>query len=525
MYNCRAFIVRLMALSLHAPLGLAAAPDHWRQAGADALQQALARRWQGGHAGNVILFLGDGMGPSTVTAARILAGQQRGETGEENQLAFERLPFLGMARTYNTNQQVPDSAGTMTAIMTGVKTRAGLISVDERALRGDCAGSRGRELPTLLEQFEQAGRATGVVTTARLTHATPAATYAHAPDRDWEDDSLMPAAAREQGCRDIAQQLIALPQGDGLEVALGGGRRGFLPRRAADPEYPGSRGARQDGRDLTREWLTTRTGAAYVWNRRQLAAIDPDRVEHLLGLFEPSHMQYESDRAQDGAGEPSLSEMTRLAIRILRRNPRGFFLMVEGGRIDHGHHAGNAYRALQETIEFARAVSVALQDTDSSETLIVVTADHSHVLTLGGYPTRGNPILGKVVENDAHGEPEKHPALDARGMPYTTVGYINGPGFAIDVDPDTREKLPPAAGRRQLAAIDTAHPNFYQESLVPLSGETHGGEDVAIYASGPWAHLFQRSEEQSYIYQVMVHASLGQTPAPAGAASRSATPE
>lgn len=502
----------LIALSLYHPSSRGAGdPEYWRQDGAAALQQALDRPRNTGRARNVILFLGDGMGVSTVTAARILEGQQRGQPGEENRLAFERLPYLGMARTYNTNQQTPDSAGTMTAIMTGVKTRAGLISVDERAARGDCAGSRGRELPTLLEQFEQAGRATGVVTTARLTHATPAATYAHAAERDWESDALMPPAAREQGCLDIALQLLTPARGNGLDVALGGGRSGFIPQHMADPEYPDSRGSRQDGRDLTAQWRATRQGAAFVWHRRQFAAIDPSRIDHLLGLFEPSHMNYESDRGDD---EPSLSEMTRLAIRILRRNAKGFFLMVEGGRIDHAHHAGNAYRALHDTIEFSRAVEVALAETDSVDTLIVVTADHSHAFTLAGYPTRGNPILGTVVGNDAHGEPHAQPALDAGGMPYTTLGYINGPGFAAGIDPAQRQRQAPAAGRRPLAEVDTRQPNFYQESLVPLPQETHGGEDVAIYAGGPWAHLLQRSEEQSYIYYVMRYASLGQAHAP-----------
>ena len=107
-------------------------------------------------------------------------------------------------------------------------------------------------------------------------------------------------------------------------------------------------------------------------------------------------MKYEADRANDTGGEPSISEMTRKAIELLQKNPKGFYLMVEGGRIDHAHHAGNAYRALTDTIAMAEAVKVALEMTDDKETLVIVTADHSHTMTIAGYPSRGNPILGKA---------------------------------------------------------------------------------------------------------------------------------
>ena len=137
---------------------------------------------------NVILFVGDGMGVSTVTAARILDGQLRGEPGEENLLSFERLPYLALAKTYNTNAQVPDSAGTMTAMMSGVKNKAGMINISSEGLRADCASSKGNELNTFLDLMEITGRSTGVVSTARITHATPAATYSRVPERNWESD-------------------------------------------------------------------------------------------------------------------------------------------------------------------------------------------------------------------------------------------------------------------------------------------------------------------------------------------------
>jgi alkaline phosphatase len=163
----------------------------------------------------VILFLGDGMGLSTITAARIREGQLRGEPGEENVLAFERLSNTALAKVYSTDDQTPESAGTMTAIVTGAKTRSAVLAVDETVGRGDFEAVAGHELVTILERAEQRGLATGIITTTTVTHATPGATYAHSPDRDWEDDSRLPSAARAAGFPDIARQLLELPHGDG----------------------------------------------------------------------------------------------------------------------------------------------------------------------------------------------------------------------------------------------------------------------------------------------------------------------
>jgi alkaline phosphatase len=503
---CLAFVAGI-CLSL-SPSSLHAGdltPGQWFSAGEAAAQQAAALRPNRHTARNLILFIGDGMGVSTVTAARILAGQQRGESGEENLLSFEHFPYVALSKTYNTNQQTPESAGTMSAIMTGEKTRAGVIAIDATARRNDCQAARGHALPTLLELAEQEGRSTGIVTTTRLTHATPAATYAHAPERHWEGDSLMPPEALAAGCKDIAAQLIDFPFGDGPEVAMGGGRQYFLPVTAGDPEAPAARGSRKDGRDLVAEWLATRGHAAYVENEGQLDALDVSATGHLLGLFNASHMNYEVDRSHDAGGEPSLSEMTARAIEILRKNRRGYFLMVEAGRIDHAHHAGNAYLALTETIELSRAVSTARAMTSPNDTLIIVTADHSHVFTMAGYPTRGNPILGKVVTNDAFGEPESKPRLADDGMPYTTLGYQNGPGYAFTSEKArSSQKRKSNAGRTQnLGAVDTTDRRFHQQSLVPLASETHGGEDVAVYADGPGAYLVHGVMEQNVIYHIM----------------------
>ncbi len=487
------FLALSMIASLTPVTAAAESPEQWFEEGRDAVAAAKGLKPDRRPAKNIILFIGDGMGVSTVTATRILEGQLRGAPGEENLLSFETLPYVALSKTYNTNQQVPDSAGAMTAIMTGVKTKAGLISVNQNVVRGDYRTVAGNELTTLLEIAEMAGMSTGVVTTARVTHATPAATYAHSPERDWEDDHDLPDDAAGADFPDIARQLIEFPYGDGLEVVLGGGRRSFLPRSAADPEYADRRGERDDGRDLTKEWTDRYPGSAYVWNKTRFEAVDPSNTDHLLGLFEPSHMRFEYDRAGDAGGEPSLREMTVKAVEILSRNDKGFFLMVEGGRIDHAHHAGNAFRALTEGIAFSDAVRAAMERVDPEETLILVTADHSHVFTIAGYPTRGNDILGKVIGNDGRGEPLTVYATDADGLPYTTLGYANGPGHV-------------PGGRPDLTAVDTADPDYKQEAAVPRRGETHSGEDVAIYAGGPGASLLHGVQEQNVIYHIMAEA-------------------
>jgi alkaline phosphatase len=384
-------------------------------------------------------------------------------------------------------------------MMTGVKTNDGIFGFSEAVSRKQAHWREIQQyrLTTLLELAEAHGLSTGVVSTARLTHATPGACYAHTPEREWESDADLPV---DTDVPDIARQLLEFSYGDGIEVAMGGGRRAFLPDSVTDGEY--RKGRRKDGRDLTQEWLEQYDHAAYVWNSEQFRQIDPATTDHLLGLFEASDMEYEADRASDAAGEPSLTEMTEKAIQILSKNPKGYFLHVEAGRIDHAHHAGNAYRALTDTIELSNAVRKAIEMVDMNETLIIVTADHSHVFTMAGYPKRGNPILGKVVE-PGHTEP----ALDADGKPYTTLSYVNGRGFhLLDRGGDTSYRQPINAGRTDLSDVDTIDEGFHQEALVPLRMESHGGEDVAIYAGGPMAHLFHGVQEQNYIFHVMAYA-------------------
>jgi len=204
------FSVAVLTLAA-APADAGESPAAWYREGAEAIEARVARslaRDAKRRAKNVILFVGDGMGVSTVTAARIHAGQKLGLPGEEYRLSYETFEHVGLAKVYNTNQQTPDSAGTMTAMMSGVKTDAGLIGVNQRVVRGDCSTLAGNEVPSALEIAEAIGMATGIVTTARIAHATPAATYAKSVDRDHESDADVDTLSDPEGCTDIARQLV-----------------------------------------------------------------------------------------------------------------------------------------------------------------------------------------------------------------------------------------------------------------------------------------------------------------------------
>lgn len=483
----KAFVssVSLLALSLpvHAQDAVQQADDSYFLEAQEQLARQIALEPNTGQAKNVIYFVVDGLSIPTITAARILEGQMRDVDGESNRLSFEDLlPWSALSRTYTHDAQVADSAPTATAMFSGVKSVNGTIGVTQGIELDVCASQEGNEVTTIFEQAEAAGLATGIVSTARITHATPAATFAKVAGRDWENDTNLTDEARENGCKDIAAQLIDWPAGDGFEVVFGGGRGNFMTAEQADPEDETQTGSRADGRDLVGEWQAKHDDGVYVWNQEGFDAIDPANVSRAFGLFNRSHMQYEADRETDAAGEPSIAEMTVKAIELLQKNENGFVLMVEGGRVDHAHHAGNAYRALTDTIAVAEAVTAAMEAVDPQETLIVLTADHSHVFSIAGYPERGNDILGIAGVADD-------------GKPYTTLGYMNGPGARLD-EP-----------RADLTDVDTTDPDFLQQALVPLGeSETHAGDDVAILAQGPWAHLFTGILDQQVIYHVVNHA-------------------
>ncbi|NXG02897.1 PPBT protein, partial [Sakesphorus luctuosus] len=441
-----------------------------------------------------------GMGVSTVTAARILKGQLQHGQGEESLLEMEKFPYVALAKTYNTNAQVPDSAGTATAYLCGVKANEGTLGVSAGVTRDHCNTTKGQEVTSILRWAKDAGKAVGIVTTTRVTHATPSAAYAHSANRDWYSDGEMPPDALQGGCKDIARQLVEnIPD---IEVIMGGGRKYMFPKNASDVEYPHEekhRGTRLDRRDLVQAWHEAKPPgkvAKYVWHRRELLALNLSRVDFLLGswsgLLSPPRILL----PPRDVGTPKRCRYPTLGMLV--PHPGG-----TGGRIDHGHHEGKAKQALHEAVELDRAIGLATRLTSVWDTLSVVTADHSHVFTFGGYTPRGNPIFGLAPMQS-----------DVDRKPFTSILYGNGPGYKI------------VAGEREnVSAVDFAHADYQAQSAVPLRQETHGGEDVAVFARGPMAHLLHGVHEQNYIPHAMAYAAcIGSNRGHCNAGARPAAP-
>jgi alkaline phosphatase len=263
---------------------------------------------------------------------------------------------------------------------------------------------------------------------------------------------------------------------NGLDVLLGGGRQFFLTTKDG--------GKRADGRDLIAEMKAK--SYAYA-SKSEFDAIDASKTDRLLGLFTSSHMSYDLDR--DPAKEPSLAEMTTKAMDVLGKNNKGYFLMVEGGRIDHALHETTAKKALQDTVAFDNAIKAAIAkarvtDPDLKNTLIVVTADHDHTLVLNGYAKRTGKttaseagVLG-VVKDYVTGAVTK----DNDGAPYSIIGFGNG---------ENRTQ----SSRSAMASLDnsvTSANTYHQEAVVRVSAgnETHGGTDVFLGAIGKGADTF-----------------------------------
>ncbi|MDR9828905.1 alkaline phosphatase [Vibrio sp. FNV 38] len=444
---------------------------------------------------NVVVFFANGMGPSTLTASRIHEGQLRGETGEENALTFEYFADTGLLKTYNTNQQIADTAGSMTAMTTGVKTKAGVIGLTDNVERGEC-DIKDEKLHTLLELATHKGMATGLVSTGRVTHASVAPLYAHTSNRDWESSV---SSECDGIVSDIAYQLVheAAP----LNVVLGGGSREFLPKEE---------GGKRTERDLTQDW-TQRFGdnSVYLDSKDGFEGVDFSQADRVLGLFNESHLSYNVDR--DADIEPSLSEMTHAALELLSNNPRsddnGFFLSISASRIAHGHQAGTAARALTETISLSDAVETARQYLADEglldDTLLVVAADHSYTMTLAGYPQRGNPILGIAESYEGQGLDGIIDTIDGPG--YTTLSYANGPGAFVSRD-ESGDRLDPALdlpSNDNFDPMDPAVINYQQQATVAFDESTSAGEDVPVFATGPRSYLVRGTSEQTSIFHVI----------------------
>lgn len=283
---------------------------------------------------NVILFIGDGMGPEHMRAGGMYTH------GAEGTLVFEAFPHTGTVNTASAGGRVTDSAAAATAMATGHKAYNGTLS----------QSPEGEPYETAMEFWQARGRAVGLVSTAYLTHATPAAFCAH-------------EGSRESG-HEIARDYLrdCLPG-----VMMGGGR-------------------------YIREQAAREAGYRVVTDRAGLLALNTSAPGPVAGLFGHGHLPYEAD----GLGEmPALDDMVTVALDLLDNDPDGLFLMVEGGRIDHASHMNQSWRMVPEVAAFERAVRAGLKwAADHPDTLIIVTADHE----TGGLMVTSKRGEGEVPE-------------------------------------------------------------------------------------------------------------------------------
>lgn len=213
---------------------------------------------------NIIFFIGDGMSHITLAAARMLNG------GEESSLSFEEFPAVGMAKTYCVDVQVPDSACTGTAYLSGVKANGQTIGVSAKVQVLNCTQGLDPENQTtsVAKWAMDAGKVAGLVTTTRITHASPASAYAHAAFRDWENNAeVLQSKCDDTLVDDIAEQMVHGEVAQQFKVILGCGRREFLDASITDEE--GGLGLRSDGKNLIEEWQAKPVGVkrTYVWNK------------------------------------------------------------------------------------------------------------------------------------------------------------------------------------------------------------------------------------------------------------------
>jgi len=286
-----------------------------------------------GKARNVILLIGDGMGPSHFGAAWFYS----------NRVLGKDLHMVEAMKAGNTAYLVNDTAD---AIVTESAAAAGQIATGQRmtARAISMAADGTTPVKTVMETSKSRGLATGLVTTSGITDATPAAFAAHVAHRSDEAS--------------VAAQELEL----GVDVLMGGRKQFFLPEISA--------GKRKDGRNLLDE--ARAAGYTVVEDVGELNAAQGVKI---LGLFNMGNMVYEIDRAK--TMEPSLAEMTAKTLAVLSRNPKGFFVMIEGGRIDHAAHRNDAPGTIRDTLAFDEAVGVALEFARKNpHTLLIVTADH-----------------------------------------------------------------------------------------------------------------------------------------------------
>ncbi|UOY93145.1 alkaline phosphatase [Ectobacillus sp. JY-23] len=383
---------------------------------------------------NIIFMVPDGFSASYATNYRWYKGQEA---------AWDSM-LVGMMRTYSANSEVTDSAAAGTAMATGYKTNNGVISMTPD----------GKSLKTLLEGAQEVGKATGLVATSTITHATPAVFSSHVASRASEAD--------------IAIQMLD----HNVDVMLGGGKNNFITK---------AQGGKQETRDLLAE--AKRAGYTIAEDANSLKEAKGEKV---LGLFAPEGMAPELDR--DETGQPSLADMTKTALNKLKKDKDGFFLMVEGSQIDWAGHAHDAAWAMKDAEAFEQAVKEVIRFAEKDgQTVVVVAGDHdTGGMSVGGYGQYDAKL--EVLRNvTATGDfMVKQFNLDKTNIKEIVKTYTQ-----IDLSDQEVEKIKAAGSKASIVLNEI----ISEKALVGWTSTQHTGVDVPLYAFGPKSDLFRGLKE------------------------------
>jgi alkaline phosphatase len=474
-----------------------------RTARAEAAHEVVAARVGEKQAKNIIFFLGDGMGSPAITAARILSkGISEGKY--HGLLEMDQMEYRGLVGTSGVDSIATDSANSMSAYMTGHKSSVNAMGVYEGNEPDPNKHPRVENIAELLTRTR--GMSIGVVATSDVQDATPAAVFAH--------------TRRRAEYQVIMDQFLEQE----LDVWMGGGASFFWPQ-----SEPGS--SRDDDRDVVKEF--EQAGYTHVGSRAELgAAVRGSVPDKLLGLFHPRNMNVYVDRQlikqPEVLGEwddqPTLMEMTEAALKVVERNENGFFLMVEAASIDKMEHPLDGPRATYDTIEFDQAIGVAKKWAEGrDDTLIVITADHNHSMSIVGTHDRrdaegrnANGVYGDAgfptySDDDGDGFPDD-PNPDV-GLFF---GWSNHPDHTDDFQHNTVFQQPSLIDPDTGEAVDNPERDPDAELQVgnlPLNSTNcvHTVEDVSIFASGPGAARFNAFLDNTEVFHAMADA-LGLDP-------------
>jgi alkaline phosphatase len=414
----------------------------------------------GEKAKNVIVLIADGCSDEQYTFARWFKGQP---------LSFDSVR-VGAVKTYIADSVIADSAPAASAFATGVRTSDKFISVGPH---GDTLPGvpkpdpelQYRPMATVLEGARLMGKATGIVATSRVTHATPAAYIAHVPSRDMEDDIMEQAVYQS------------------LDVVFGGGNRHLLPKDA--------KGRRADREDLTVE-LRSR-GYQMVETREDLLKIKDGKA---FGMFASSHMDAEIDRPKLHPSQPTLEDMTRKAIEILSKDPQGFFLMVEGSQIDWACHANDPAHLLSDMLAYDKAVQAALDFArKDGKTLVLAFSDHNTGgFSIGNYASDKNY---SQMKTDAFLAPFKKMNVSAFAI-WEKLGQDRSPakvkieikdGWGMEITDEDAQLILSQAEKYKKDKLDEYYAvgRLLSAKYTYAGWATHGhsGGDVPLFAFGP----------------------------------------